>query len=106
VSERIDVAKLREQFTLWPQVLACSTGRGCARLDDHSLDDTENERVEALPARSAASTSRTHEDGAHEPLTATQEPRLLAWDTEFWGIRIAQTDHPDVDQWALENTST
>jgi ribosomal protein S18 acetylase RimI-like enzyme len=37
-------------------------------------------------------------------LTATQEPRLLAWDTEFWGIRIAQTDHPDVDQWALDNT--
>jgi hypothetical protein len=37
-------------------------------------------------------------------LTATQEPRLLAWDTEFWGIRIAQTDHPDVDQWAIENT--
>jgi ribosomal protein S18 acetylase RimI-like enzyme len=30
--------------------------------------------------------------------------RVLTWDTEFWGIKVAETERPDVDEWALQNT--
>jgi ribosomal protein S18 acetylase RimI-like enzyme len=30
--------------------------------------------------------------------------RMLEWDTEFWGVKVAETGHPDVDEWALEHT--
>jgi hypothetical protein len=48
VSERIDVVKLREQFTLWPQVLAMIDGLEAAHAWMITRSDTENERVEAL----------------------------------------------------------
>lgn len=37
-------------------------------------------------------------------ITTGNEPAVLAWDTEFWGVKIAEADHPDVDRWAVENT--
>lgn len=33
----------------------------------------------------------------------TAPARELSWDGEFWGVRIAQADHPDVDDWAREH---
>lgn len=36
--------------------------------------------------------------------TEREQPALLAWDTEFWGVRIGQAYAPDVDRWAIENT--
>lgn len=35
---------------------------------------------------------------------AKTDPTLLSWDSEFWGVKIARASHPDVDQWALDNT--
>lgn len=32
------------------------------------------------------------------------DPQILEWDSEFFGVRIARTDHPDVTQWAIDNT--
>jgi GNAT superfamily N-acetyltransferase len=29
--------------------------------------------------------------------------QLLEWDSEFWGVRIARVDSPDVDEWVREN---
>jgi hypothetical protein len=48
VSERIDVAKLREQFTLWPEVLGLIDGLTAAHRWMIANDDVEDKRVEEL----------------------------------------------------------
>lgn len=32
-----------------------------------------------------------------------QPGQLLEWDSEFWGVRIARVETPDVDDWVREN---
>jgi len=32
-----------------------------------------------------------------------EAPQMLEWDSNFWGVRIARVDTPDVDDWARAN---
>lgn len=36
-------------------------------------------------------------------VSTREHARILGFDTEHFGIRVAETDHPDVDEWAAEN---
>ncbi len=36
--------------------------------------------------------------------TKISDPRLMAWDTEFWGVRVGKAEHlDDVSAWAVDN---
>lgn len=37
--------------------------------------------------------------------TRTSNPEQMAWDTEFWGVRVGRATHLDgLSEWAIENT--